>query len=162
VLEHFGDGHGGFYDTADDAEQLVRRPQDPTDSATPSGLAAAAGAMLTLAAMTGEARFRIAAEGALGTVAPLLGRHARFAGWAAAVGEALLAGPAEVVVLDRPDLLEVARRATSPGAAVVTAGPLADGRPSGAAYVCRGFVCETPTSDPQRLAEQLGVRGAGE
>ncbi len=36
VLEHFGDGHGGFYDTADDAEQLVRRPQDPTDNATPS------------------------------------------------------------------------------------------------------------------------------
>jgi uncharacterized protein YyaL (SSP411 family) len=41
VLEHFADGHGGFYDTADDAEQLVRRPQDPTDNATPSGLAAA-------------------------------------------------------------------------------------------------------------------------
>jgi uncharacterized protein YyaL (SSP411 family) len=158
VLEHFGDGHGGFYDTADDAEQLVRRPQDPTDNATPSGLAAAAGAMLSLAAMTGEERFRTAAEQALSTVAPLMGRHARFAGWAAAVGEALLAGPAEVVVLDRPDLLPVAHRATSPGAVVVTAGPLAEGRPTGAAYVCRGFVCEAPTTDADRLAEQLGAR----
>jgi uncharacterized protein YyaL (SSP411 family) len=158
VLEHFGDGHGGFYDTADDAEQLVRRPQDPTDNATPSGLAAVAGALLTLSAATGDLRYREAAEAALSTVAPLMARHARFAGWAAAVGEALLAGPAEVVVLDRPDLLEVARMATSPGAVVVTGGPLAEGRPAGAAYVCRGFVCDAPTTDPDRLREQLGVR----
>ena len=158
VLEHFGDGHGGFYDTADDAEQLVRRPQDPTDNATPSGLAAAAGALLTYSAMTGSAPHREAAERALSTVAPLMGRHARFAGWAAAVGEALVAGPAEVVVLDRPDLLEVAFRATSPGAVVVTGGPLAEGREAGAAYVCRGFVCELPTTDADRLREQLQVR----
>ena len=157
VLDHFPDGAGGFYDTADDAEQLVQRPQDPTDGATPSGLAAAAGALLTCAAMTGSARYRDAAEAALSTVAPLLSRAARFAGWAAAVGEALVAGPAEVVVLDRPDLLAVARRATAPGAVVVTAGPLADGRPAGAAYVCRGFVCETPTTDEDRLAQQLQV-----
>ena len=157
VLDHFPDGAGGFYDTADDAEQLVQRPQDPTDGATPSGVAAAAGALLTCAAMTGSARYRDAAEAALSTVAPLLSRAARFAGWAAAVGEALVAGPAEVVVLDRPDLLAVARRATAPGAVVVTAGPLADGRPAGAAYVCRGFVCETPTTDEDRLAEQLQV-----
>jgi uncharacterized protein YyaL (SSP411 family) len=157
VLEQFGDGHGGFFDTAADAEQLVRRPQDPTDNATPSGLAAAAGALLTSAAMTGDERHRTAAEQALRTVAPLMARHARFAGWTAAVGEALLAGPPEVVVLDRPDLLELAYRATTPGAVVVTAGPLAEDRPSGAAYVCRGFVCDAPTTDPQRLREQLQV-----
>jgi len=160
VLERFSDGSGGFYDTADDAEQLVRRPQDPTDNAVPSGLAAAAGALLTCAAMTGRDDLRVAAERALSTVAPLMSRHARFAGWAAAVGEALVAGPAEVVVLDRPDLLAVARRATSPGAVVVTAGPLAEGRPAGAAYVCRQFVCEAPTTDAGRLAQQLGSRQA--
>ena len=158
VLEQFPDGHGGFYDTAADAEQLFRRPQDPTDGATPSGVAAAAGAMLTCAAMTGREDLRTAAERALSTVAPLLSKHARFAGWAAAVGEALVAGPAEVVVLDRPDLLEVARLGTSPGAVVVTGGPLAEGRPTGAAYVCRRFVCEAPTTDSGRLAEQLGAR----
>ena len=160
VLARFSDGSGGFYDTADDAEQLVRRPQDPTDGAVPSGLAAAAGALLTCAAMTGRDDLRVAAERALSTVAPLMSRHARFAGWAAAVGEALVAGPAEVVVLDRPDLLAVARRATSPGAVVVTGGPLAEGRPAGAAYVCRQFVCEAPTTDAGRLAEQLGARPA--
>ena len=158
VLERFGDGSGGFFDTADDAEQLVRRPQDPTDNATPSGLAAAAGALLTYAALTGSDRHRTAAERALSTVAPLFGRHARFAGWACAVGEALVAGPAEVAVVDRPDLLAVARRGTSPGAVVVGAGPLAEGRPAGAAYVCRGFVCDAPTTDEVRLRDQLGVR----
>ena len=158
VLERFPDGHGGFYDTADDAERLVRRPQDPTDGAAPSGAAAAAGALLSCAAMTGDERCRDAAEAALATLAPLLARHARFAGWAGAVAEALLAGPAEVVVLDRPDLLAVARLATSPGAVVVTAGPLAEGRPPGAAYVCRGFVCEAPTTSAERLREQLQVR----
>ncbi|GAC1445524.1 MAG: thioredoxin domain-containing protein [Mycobacteriales bacterium] len=157
VLDHFPDGSGGFFDTADDAERLVRRPQDPTDNATPSGSSAAAGALLTYAALTGSDRHRAAAEAALGGVSGLLTRHARFAGWAAAVGEALVAGPAEVAVVERPDLLEVARRATSPGAVVVSAGPLTEGRPPGAAYVCRGFVCEAPTEDVARLREQLGV-----
>jgi uncharacterized protein YyaL (SSP411 family) len=41
VLDRFGDEAGGFYDTAADAEALVRRPQDPTDNATPSGASAA-------------------------------------------------------------------------------------------------------------------------
>ena len=157
VLEHFGDGAGGLFDTADDAEQLVRRPQDPTDGATPGGTSAAASALLTYAALTGSAVHRAAAEAALGTLAPLFARHARFTGWGLAAAEALLAGPAEVVVLDRPDLLAVARRATAPGAVVVTGGPLAQGRESGAAYVCRGFTCELPTTDAARLREQLAV-----
>ena len=37
VLERFGDGEGGFFDTAVDAEALVARPRDATDNATPSG-----------------------------------------------------------------------------------------------------------------------------
>jgi uncharacterized protein YyaL (SSP411 family) len=157
VLTQFADGNGGFWDTAGDAEQLVRRPQDPTDNATPSGAAAAAGALLSYAALTGSDRHRRAAEAGLSTLAPLFTRHARFAGWALAVGEALVAGPAEVVVLDRPDLLAVAHRATSPGAVVAVNGPLAEGREPGAAYVCRQSVCELPTTDVGRLREQLGV-----
>lgn len=60
-------------------------------------------------------------------------------------------------MLGRPDLLAVARRTTSPGAVVVTAGPLAAGRPDGAAYVCRSMVCELPTTDVDQLASRLGV-----
>ena len=157
VLDHFTDGSGGFYDTADDAEQLLRRPKDPTDNATPSGSSAAAQALLTYAALTGSARHRDAAEEAVATMAPLFARHPRFAGWALAAAEALLAGPAEVVVLDRPDLLAVARGSTLAGTVVVSGGPLARDRAPGAAYVCRGFVCELPTRDADTLRAQLRV-----
>ena len=115
-------------------------------------------ALLSYAALTGSDRHRRAAEECLATLAPLFGRHARFAGWALAVAEALVAGPAEVVVLDRPDLLAVARLATAPGAVVAVNGPLAEGRAAGAAYVCRQSVCELPTTDAERLREQLAVR----
>ena len=76
VLTRFGDGSGGFYDTADDRGDprlaAMRRPQDPTDNATPSGQAAAAGALLGYAAYTGSARHREAAEQALAVYTPSL------------------------------------------------------------------------------------------
>jgi hypothetical protein len=173
VLDRFGDEAGGFYDTAADAEALVRRPQDPTDNATPSGASAAAGALLTFAALTGSARHREAAERALGATAPIVAQHARFAGWAAAVAEALLAGPAEVAIVGEPGgedtttLERVARRSTSPGAVVVVGAPdgdasavplladrpMRDGRAT--AYVCRGFVCAAPVTEPADLERQL-------
>jgi uncharacterized protein YyaL (SSP411 family) len=40
---------------------------------------------------------------------------------------------------------------------VAVNGPLAEGRESGAAYVCRRSVCELPTYDADRLKEQLAV-----
>ena len=160
VLAHFADpASGSFFDTADDAERLLRRPQDPSDNASPSGAAAAAGALLTYAALTGSVRHREAAVAALTALAPFSQRHPRFAGHALGVAEALVAGPMEVAVVDRPDLLVIARRTPSAGAVVVGSGvsPLLAGRRGPAAYVCRGFVCEAPTTDPETLAVQVGA-----
>jgi uncharacterized protein YyaL (SSP411 family) len=178
VLDRFGDGSGGFFDTADDRADpqlaALRRPQDPTDNATPSGQAAAAGALLTYAAYTGSARHREAAERALGVYAPLAERHARFAGWGLAVAEALADGPREVAVVGTGGdaaaqaLHRAALLGTAPGAVVAVGDPdrpddrvplladrpLVDGRP--AAYVCRHFVCEAPTTEPEELARALG------
>jgi uncharacterized protein YyaL (SSP411 family) len=172
ALERFADGDGGFFDTADDAERLVARPADPTDNATPSGLSVLAEALVSYAALAGETRYREAAERALGVLAPVVARAPRFAGHAMAVGEALAAGPVEVAVVGTgpaaEELARVARRAGSPGAVVVTGEPdrpgvpLLAGRPllagQPAAYVCRGFVCDRPTSDPTELATQLRPR----
>ena len=159
AVKHFPDDAGGFFDTADDAERLVRRPQDPTDNATPSGTAAVAGALLSYAALTGDGDARATAEATVGSLAPLVERFPRYAGWAAAIGEALLAGPLEIAVVDAPELAAVARRTTSPGAVVVTTGssPLLADRPSGAAYVCQGFVCDAPTTDAAELAARVGA-----
>jgi uncharacterized protein YyaL (SSP411 family) len=177
VLDDFGDSSGGFFDTAaSEADpRLARRPQDPTDNATPSGWSAAAGALLGYAAVTGSARHRAAAEAALGVYAPLAGSHPRFAGWGLAVAEALRDGPREVAVVG-PDgdpardlLHRTALRGTAPGAVVAVGRPgsdvavplLADrGLVGGqaAAYVCRHFTCDAPVTDPAALAASLGSR----
>ncbi|MFC7904076.1 thioredoxin domain-containing protein [Streptomyces griseoincarnatus] len=177
VLARFLDaGSGALYDTASDAERLIRRPQDPTDNATPSGWTAAAGALLGYAAHTGSEPHRTAAERALGVVKALGPRVPRFIGWGLAVAEAALDGPREVAVVGRgaddPATAELHRTAllgTAPGA-VVALGmegsdafplladrPLVDGAP--AAYVCRNFTCDAPTTDPGRLRTALGGRG---
>jgi uncharacterized protein YyaL (SSP411 family) len=169
ALARFGAGNGGFYDTADDAEQLVTRPADPTDNATPSGLSAMAAALTAYSALRGEPRYREAAESALATIAPIAARHARFTGYAAAVGEALLSGPYEIaVVTGEPVADELARAAyqyAPPGAVVVVGAsdqpgvplladrPMLGGRPT--AYVCRGFVCDRPVTTTGELVAQL-------
>ncbi|MFN8167484.1 MAG: thioredoxin domain-containing protein [Candidatus Nanopelagicales bacterium] len=173
VLRHFRDpATRGFFDTADDAEALVLRPQDPSDNASPSGWSAATNALLTYAALTASDRHRSAAEESLHPLVELGRRHPRFAGWGLAAAEAWLDGPREVAVVGAADdprtarLLDVARRGTSPGAVVVAGEPgdahplLADrglvgGAP--AAFVCRGFVCDAPTTDPAALAIALGA-----
>ena len=81
VLESFGDGNGGFFDTAAGAERLIYRPADPADNATPSGTFAAAGALLSYAALTGSARHRDAALAALaGPARPSAGSRGPQAG----------------------------------------------------------------------------------
>ncbi|MGA5433203.1 thioredoxin domain-containing protein [Streptomyces cellulosae] len=177
ILARFQDAESGaLYDTASDAERLIRRPQDPTDNAAPSGWTAAAGALLGYAAHTGSESHRTAAERALGVVKALGPRVPRFIGWGLAVAEAVLDGPREVAVVGRgtddPATAELHRTAllgTAPGAvvAVGTEGsdefplladrPLVDGAP--AAYVCRNFTCDAPTTDADRLRAALGGRG---
>jgi uncharacterized protein YyaL (SSP411 family) len=173
VLERFGSGDGGFYDTADDAERLVARPADPTDNATPSGSSSAAGALLTYAALTGSSRHRDAATAALARIGTLAASHPRFAGWACAVGEAALAGPAEVAVVGiGPEATELRRTAwasTSPGLVIVQGEPDADGIPllvgrplvdgAPAAYVCHDFVCTRPVTSAADLSAQLAGPG---
>ncbi|NED55131.1 thioredoxin domain-containing protein [Micromonospora aurantiaca] len=170
ALARFAGPDGAFYDTADDAERLVTRPADPTDNATPSGRSAIVAALVAYAALTGETRYREAAEKTLSTVAPIVDRHARFTGYAATVGEALLSGPYEIAVAtgdpEGDPLVAAARRHAPPGAVVVAGAPdqpgvpllagrpFVDGRP--AAYVCRGFVCQRPVTGVDELIAQLG------
>lgn len=175
VLVHFADAESGaLYDTADDAEELIRRPQDPTDNAAPSGWTAAANALLTYAAYTGSALHRTAAERALGIVGALAPRAPRFIGWGLAAAEALADGPREVAVVGPADdpataaLHRTALLGTAPGAVVAvgepgtTEVPLLADRPllggRAAAYVCRHFTCDAPTAERAALAESLGAR----
>jgi uncharacterized protein YyaL (SSP411 family) len=174
VLARFVDPSGGFYDTADDHERLITRPKDPQDNAVPSGGAMAATVLLRLAAWTGEARYREAAEGALASVGPYLTRYPTgFAQWLVAMTFAA-ADVDEVAIVGELDdgatraLLEPAWATWRPTQVLAAAGtddasrsvvplladrPAIDGRAT--AYVCHGFVCDLPVHDPAALAARL-------
>jgi uncharacterized protein YyaL (SSP411 family) len=169
ALTHFADGQGGFFDTADDAEQLFTRPRSAADNAEPAGQSALAGALLTYSALTGSVRHRDAAEAAVNASAVLASESPRFAGWTLAVAEAMRAGPLQVAIAGEGqqawELLRVARASPSPGLVIAHGSPdspglpLLAGRPlvagRAAAYLCRGFVCDRPVTTPQELASAL-------
>jgi uncharacterized protein YyaL (SSP411 family) len=175
VLVAFADGKGGFYDTADDGERLIFRPADPTDNATPSGTFAAADALVSYGALTGDERYRTAAIDALKVLPPIAEKYPRAGGMGLAVAEALLSGPTEIAIVgpgDDPrtgDLLRAALHAAPPGAVfalgtgsgdpavpLLAARPLVSGAP--AAYVCHGFTCQAPVTTTDAL--RLALRGA--
>ena len=164
VVDHFADPDGGFFDTADDAEALIVRPKDASDNAYPSGTSAAVHALIAFAAITGEHRYRAAAESGIASAATIATRLPRFAGWTLAAAEALVAGPLEIAVVggasERAELHRAALHLSSPGTIVVAGDAgldvplfeqrdLVDGR--AAAYVCRGFVCQRPVTTVEEL-----------
>ncbi len=127
ILDHFVDPAGGFFDTADDHETLVTRPKDPQDNATPSGGSMATRVLLRLAALTGEARYREAAERALASVTTFLGRYPTgFANWLSAAALAT-GGIVELAIAGDPAdpatraLLVVAREGEPPNLVVAVA-----------------------------------------
>ena len=177
VLEHFADPDGGFFDTADDHERLITRPKDVQDNATPSGGGMATHVLLRLAALTGEGRYRTAAERALPSIAPLAARYpTAFAKWLSAF-ELALGDIVEIAIVGSPDepgtreLLAVASGGFHPARVVALAAdptasavPLLAGRTRirnrPTAYVCRGFACQVPVTDADALAAQLDERAA--
>jgi len=159
------DARGSWFDTASDAEQLVHRPRDPVDGATPSGASAITDALLTASALAdaGSAGgYRSQAEASLNRAAVLLERAPRSAGNWLAVAEAAEHGPMQVAIAHAPgdDALVAVARRRAPGGAVVVGGPrdstplLADRpllRDQPTAYVCRHFVCDRPSTSEAEL-----------
>jgi uncharacterized protein YyaL (SSP411 family) len=81
MIAHFGDrSGGGFFYTADDAEELLTRQKDLQDSATPSGNSMAATCLIRLGKLTGRTNYIDAALSSLRTAAGLLHRHPMAAG----------------------------------------------------------------------------------
>lgn len=166
VVDHFADPDGGFFDTADDAETLVVRPKDASDNAYPSGTSAAVHALISCTAITGEHRYRAAAESGIASAASIAIQVPRFAGWTLAAAEAIVAGPLEIAVVGdeagRKALHHAALMLPSPGAVVIAGEPglqipLFDQRglveERSAAYVCQGFVCQRPVTAAHDLRE---------
>jgi uncharacterized protein YyaL (SSP411 family) len=174
MLAHFRDAaNGGFYDTADDHEELIHRPKDVQDNATPSGNAMAAAVLLRLSLFTGDGHFWDVAETMVAALYEPMARYpGAFAHWLCAAAF-ILGEPLEVAIAGDPAaadtqaLLAVVQSRYRP-ALVLAAGdgdhaatiPLLQRRErldgQAAAYVCRRFVCRRPVSEPADLAEELG------
>lgn len=175
ALRRFADQDrpGRWFDAADDAEQLMVRPADPMDGATPAGASLIAEALLTAAHLVGPertARYGEAAAQTLLAHSVLLSRAPRASGHWLTVAEAAVRGPLQVAVSTTgpgSGLLAAARR-IAPGGTVVVGGPadsmpLLEGRGPvrgvDAAYICRGRVCDLPVTGAAELAAALGVPG---
>ena len=172
MIARFSDPQGGFYDTPDGEPQILIRPKDIQDNATPSGNALACEALLKLACLTGEGKYRDQAEGALKIGLTNAAQYpTSFARWLSAADLAL-AGEHQLALLYppgssaepflrivnaayRPNLLcaAAAYPPTAGAPALLIDRPLVGGRPT--AYSCRNFVCNQPVTDPQELLSQL-------
>jgi uncharacterized protein len=175
ALARFADPQrpGRWFDTADDAEELMLRPADPLDGATPSGASSITEALLTAAHLVDgdrAERYLRAAADALAAHSVLLERAPRSAGHWLAVAESAVRGPLQIAVACDPSrsaLLADARR-LAPGGAIVVGGEMDSSallvgrdRMAGAdaAYVCRGRLCDLPVTRATELAAALGVPG---
>jgi len=170
ALDHFADPdrEGRWFDSADDAEQLMIRPADPLDGATPSGASAIAEALQLAAHLAPQPdRYAAAADATLASATPILARLSRSGGHWLAVAEAAVRGPIQIAVACDPrhsELLSAARK-LAPGGAVVVGGSVNSSEllvdrdrvgGSDAAYVCRGRVCDLPVTTTEDLAAALG------
>ncbi len=172
ILERFQDPEGGFFDTPEDHEQLLARPKSLQDSPMPSGNTLAVALLLRLEALTGDERYWQPAERALGMMSGVMSQHpTAFAGWLNELDFAL-AATRQLALVGEPSadaFRALARRAhrryepnlvLAGGSSSSTDGPalladrgLLNGEP--AAYLCQGFVCKQPTSDPEELEDLL-------
>ncbi len=166
IIERFADSErGGFFETSDDHERLLARRKDLEDHPIPSGNASAAYGLLRLAALSGEHGYEERATGILALLHELAARHPQaFAHLLqaldfhlASVREVALVGP------DTGELARVVRARFRPHVVLAGGGgasvPLLEGRTPvegrAAAYVCEGFACRAPVTEPGELEPLL-------
>jgi uncharacterized protein YyaL (SSP411 family) len=163
---------GAFFDTARDAEQLITRPRDVTDNATPSGTSLAVELLLHLGDLQQDSQYRRRAKFCLEALAEPMLRFPTAFGHLLGCADMELYGAIEVALvgeLSHPvfKALErvVAERYVP--SLVLTGGvprsrssiklldhrPLVDDKPT--AYVCRSYTCDRPVTDPDSLLDQL-------
>ncbi len=175
LREDFADDEqGGFYFTARDHEQLVDRPKVLFDGSIPSGNAVAIETLLRLAHLDDDAPLRDTAEKALRLFGTQLEKQPFGTAYLLGVLDDYLRGPTDVVIAgarsgaDTRALVRAAQAVYVPNGTVLVRDPDApeDAGPAvlrdkaqvggrAAAYVCRGFTCSAPVTDPAALEQLL-------
>jgi uncharacterized protein len=172
TIARFGDPErGGFFSTSDDHEALIARRKEIGDHPIPSGNSSAAMGLLRLAALTGERGYARQAESVFRLFSgPAATRPESFAHLLRAIDFHL--SPTSEVALIGDDLAALAGvvRTEHRPHLVLAGGPegseipellrhrgVLDGLPT--AYVCEGFACKQPVTEPSDLADLLRMQG---
>jgi len=183
MLADFGDEGGGFYQTAHGHEALIVRHREGHDGAMPNANATAAHVLARLSFHLDREDLRERSAEAIRAYGRAIARVPRSFAKSLAVVDLLLEGPVELAYVGRPGAedLEALQRAVArhhlpnrivahldpgsedPGLPLLAGKGLVQAR--AALYVCRGFTCGRPVTDPAAVADVLsggGVPSAGE
>lgn len=178
MISLFGDGeNGGFYFYGKDGEELLIRPKEIYDGAMPSGNAVAAWNLVRLARMTQEELFEKQVEKLFQTFAQTV-EHSPVAHTFLLTAFQFALGPTKEIVIagkrgakDTEAMLSRVQQAFLPDAVilfhpegeekdqVIHAIPFIQNQEAlnnqATAYICKNYACQEPTTDVERLAEQL-------
>jgi uncharacterized protein YyaL (SSP411 family) len=174
--ELFADADGGWFSTSGDDPSVLLRLKDQHDGAEPSASSIGALNLLLLAHLVDDERLSAAAERTLRLAAGAGGSAARTMPMMMAALSTYHAGVSQLVIAGEPDradamaLRQAAAQYYLPFTLVVplmpchrralaallpwTSAMWRDEGPA-AAYVCRRFACERPSSSPAELSAQL-------
>jgi uncharacterized protein len=165
MLARFRDDENcGFFDTPSDGEQLITRPKDLFDNATPGGTSVACDVLLRHALLFANEEYARVATEAIESIWPLAEKYPSGFGFLLGVAEWRAGQPKEIAITgdDIAALQRVVGETFLPHRVLVAGSssadlPLMHERPQDRvlAYVCFGYACEEPVSDPERLRTQL-------
>ena len=169
--------HGGYFQTAPGASDILFRTKEDYDGAEPAPGSLAAANLLRLAQLTDSKELRERAEKTIASAADQLARLPSAMTQMLCAVDASLAKPRQIVIAGKRDaddtraLLREVRATFSPNQIVLLADGaahqqwlgekleflrtvgLVDGK--AAAYVCENFTCQAPITDPAKLRELL-------
>jgi uncharacterized protein len=182
IVDFWDEAGGTFVDTSSEHERTVAQPRGLIDNATPSANSLAADVLQRLALLAADESYARRAASILRAVAPALERQPSAFGRMMCAADRGLGEPVDVVVAAggagdpaakalrsaaaRPYAPDLVLTAVAPGDPHQT-WPLHAGKVARAgratAYACRGYACDEPTSDAERLVEQVrGLAAVGQ
>jgi uncharacterized protein len=155
---------GGFFTSGSDAEPLIARMKDIYDGALPSANATAVLALARLGELTGQPHFTDVAQQTIGFLGPAMSRVPIALPGMALAADYLTSSRRQVVIATAdPRLVRPVWERYLPDTVLAWAepypSPLWEGRDgpstSGRAYVCEGYTCKLPVTEPAELAALL-------
>ncbi|MEO8638929.1 MAG: thioredoxin domain-containing protein [Chloroflexota bacterium] len=173
VADFWDEASGTFFDTSQEHDRVVARPRSLIDGATPAANSVAADVLLRLALLTGAPDHDRRARSILRAAGPALELQPSRFGRMLAAADRALGEPIDVVIVgdaDDPGAVALRRAAAQPYQPDLVIAPLEskegiaawsvfEGKTArdglATAYVCRGYACEEPTHDPERVLAQV-------